>query len=430
MSQAEAISTSDAGRARPGSPALRVVAAGFIIQLVLWGGFYAFGVFLVPMSDDLGESRTRIAAVYTVVTLVFGIGSVISGTLTDKWGPRRVISICSVLAATGYALMFFVGQSWHAYLSLGVLTGIGLTGSYVPVTSTVARWFSGQRGMMMGIVIAGNAVGAMTGPPLMGMLIDAVGWRPSYVLLSAVILLTCLPAAQFMRSPSASEAPSAEVSATADVPSSRGTSTQPRPKGRLFSSKAFWTLCTVWALHGAVGTGLMVHYSAHMAAQGTEVRTVSLVLAVLGAMGIVGGLAGGFVGDRVVPTRALAAGFLLCSGSVALLLVASGTSVFLSVSVLLGVGWFGLGVLVPYVAATLVENAQLGKALGWLELLWAVGAGLGPAAMGWVYDRNGDYAVGLWLLLGLALVATALSLTLKSDATSDATADPELQPIV
>ena len=58
------------------------MAAGFLIQLVLWGGFYSFGVFLVPMSDDLGESRARIAAVYTVVTLVFGL-------LGDLGEPHR-----------------------------------------------------------------------------------------------------------------------------------------------------------------------------------------------------------------------------------------------------------------------------------------------------------------------------------------------------
>ena len=342
----------------------------------------------------------------------------ISGSLTDRWGPRRVITICSLLAATGYALMFFVSQSWHAYLSLGVLTGIGLTGSYVPVTSTVARWFRGQRGMMMGVVIAGNAVGAMTGPPLIGMLIDAVGWRWSYLLLSGVIVLFCLPAARVMRSPAASEAPW-EATDGPSAPLGSDALTPPSTSGRLLGSPAFWTLCTVWALHGAVGTGLMVHYSAHMESVGTELRIASLVLAVLGAMGIVGGLFGGFVGDKGDPNAALAAGYLLCAGAVALLLVASGTSVFLSVSVLLGLGWFGIGVLVPLVAATLVEGARLGKALGWLELLWAVGAGLGPAAMGWVYDRDGDYLAGLWLLLLLALVAAVLSLTLKYNPSRD-----------
>jgi MFS family permease len=90
------------------------VAAGFLIQLVLWGGLYSFGVFRMPMSDDQGESRARIAAVYTVVALVFGLGSVIWGNLTDRWGPRQVVTMCSLLAATGYALIFFVSQSWHA----------------------------------------------------------------------------------------------------------------------------------------------------------------------------------------------------------------------------------------------------------------------------------------------------------------------------
>lgn len=411
MSHVEAVTRSevDPDTGQRVGQGLRIVAAGFIIQLVLWGGYYSFGAFLVPMSEDLGESRAQIAAVYTLVTLVFGVGSVLSGSLTDRWGPRKVITTCTVLAAIGYALMSFVTQAWHAHFALGLLTGIGLTGSYVPVTSTVARWFEGRRGTMMGVVIAGNAVGAMTGPALMGMLLDAVGWRHAYLLLAGVLALACLPAARFMRSPTA-----VEQANDSTVPTIVGEAASlASSRRRLRGSATFWTLCVVWAIHGAVGTGLMVHYYAHMESRGAELRTISLVLAVLGATGIIGGLAGGLVGDRVSPARALAAGYLFCATAVVLLLMASGTGVFLAVSLLFGLGWFGIGVLVPLVAATSVEHAQLGKALGWLELLWAVGAGIGPTVMGWFYDRNGDYSVGLWLLLALALLAAPLSLLLR-----------------
>lgn len=397
---------------RPLRSPLGVVASGFIIQCVLWGGFYSFGVFLVPMANDLGESRAGIAAVYTMVTLVFGLGSVVAGTLSDRFGPQRVIATCSALAATGYALMALITEPWHAYIALGLFTGIGLTGGYVPVTSTVARWFTAQRGMMLGVVIAGNAVGAMIGPPLLGWLIDGSGWRFAYALLAIAIVLTCLPAARVMRTPSFDDA-------VPDEPSEAGRGhvapVRAGPAGRTLVTAAFVALCALWTLHGAVGTGLMVHFAALMESAGAELPTISLVLGLLGALGIVGGLAGGALGDKVHQGRAIAVGFLLCGAAVLLLIVSSSSTAFVAVAVMLGLAWFAIGVLVPLVAARLVPVGQLGRALGWLELLWAVGAGAGPTVLGWIYDRNGDYGAGLWLLLVLSAIAFVAALTLPND---------------
>jgi MFS transporter, OFA family, oxalate/formate antiporter len=378
-----------------GRAAAGVVIAGFLIQMVTWGGFYSFGVFLLPVAEALDRPRGEVSAAYSVTSFVFGIGSVVSGWLVDRYGPRRVIAVCCTVGAAGFALMSLATESWHAVVALGILGGIGLTGSYVPVTSTVARWFDARRGTMLGIVIAGNAVGGLLGPMLATAAIAGQGWRGAYVSMGIVLGVVALAGAVFLNHPPGGNSgePAADAAAVGGAGSLR--------------QMGFILLCVAWAVHGLVGTGFLAHYLPHMLGRGIESGAAPLILSVAGGLGIVGGAVGGVVGDRLGSVRALCGGLALLAGAFALLLLADGAGAFWLVSVLFGLGWFGVGVLVPLVATQLVPANQLGKALGLLELVWAVGAGVGAALLGWVFDLTASYFLGWAVLLGTLVVGLA-----------------------
>src|SRR6185436_7694842 len=115
------------------------------------------------------------------------------------FGPRMVLTICGVLIGCGYLLMSQVTAVWHLYLFYGVIVGAGLGGTFVPLTSTTARWFVARRGIMTGIVTAGIGVGTFVGPPVASWLITIYSWRTSYIILGSIVLVGTASAAQFLR---------------------------------------------------------------------------------------------------------------------------------------------------------------------------------------------------------------------------------------
>ncbi len=121
------------------------------------------------------------------VALIAGVASAM-GRLTDRFGPRMVMTNRAIILWAGFLLMSRINTIWQLYLFYGVIVGTGMGGSFVPLMSTVARWFIDKRGMMTGIVTAGTGIGVLLGPPIANHLISIYGWRLAYVILSVAVL--------------------------------------------------------------------------------------------------------------------------------------------------------------------------------------------------------------------------------------------------
>ncbi len=176
-----------------------VVVAGFFAALVVWGTKYTFGVFFKPVATEFGWTMAITAGAFSLSTLLRGLGMVGMGRLTDKLGPRLVITVCGVFLGVGYLLMSQVNTTWQLYLFYGVLVAIGMSAAYVPITSTIARWFVNRRGMMTGIVLSGSSLGVLIFAPMAQRLISSYGWRMSYIIIGLIALILIVAMAQFMK---------------------------------------------------------------------------------------------------------------------------------------------------------------------------------------------------------------------------------------
>ena len=165
-----------------------VVAAAVVIMTIAWGANRTFGVFLEPMLDEFGWTRAGISGAYTLAMIITGAGAIIAGRLTEKFGPRVVTIGCGLFLGLGYMLVSRVGAIWQLYLFYGVVAGIGLSGAWTPIMSTVVRWFTKRRALMSGILIAGPALGIVVMPLVSSLLIPTYGWRISYIILGSVVL--------------------------------------------------------------------------------------------------------------------------------------------------------------------------------------------------------------------------------------------------
>ena len=184
------------------------------------------------------------------------------GGLNDKFGPRIVMSVCGLLLGIGYLLMSQLEALWQLYLFYGIILGTGMGGGFVPLMTTVARWFDQRRGMMTGIVTAGIGIGALVGPPVANGLISTYGWRSSYTILGSIVLVVIVLSAQFLkRDPS-------QVGQVSPGEKQRGKKGLPMRNGGLSLGEAihtrpFWVLFAIIFCFGFCVFSIMVHIAAH-----------------------------------------------------------------------------------------------------------------------------------------------------------------------
>ena len=105
---------------------------------------YSFGVFLKPLIDEFGWSRTAISGSVSVRSLVTGLTAPITGALSDRHGARPIVIIGIVLARTGYLLSSQIASLWHLYLFFATFMGLAMSTVYTPAVATVTKWFGAK----------------------------------------------------------------------------------------------------------------------------------------------------------------------------------------------------------------------------------------------------------------------------------------------
>ncbi len=168
-------------------------------MLAMWGSYIAFGVFFKPMANEFGWSRAMTSGAFSMAMAVQGVFAIGAGALNDRFGPRIIMTVCGLLVGAGYLLMSQLGSLWQLYLFYGIVIGLGMSGHYIPILSTVARWFVAKRTLITGIVLTGAGLGTLAAPPIATLLIAALDWRTSYIIMGVVVLVVVTSSAQLLR---------------------------------------------------------------------------------------------------------------------------------------------------------------------------------------------------------------------------------------
>lgn len=178
-----------------------IAAAGVLMQLAL-GTIYGWSVFVTPLAQLNGWTRTQVTLTFTLALFVLGLAAFGAGAWLDRRGPRVV----GVAAGLVYGLgVFLAGFSLHRlgllYLSYGLLGGIGLGLGYIVPVATLVKWFPDRRGLISGIAVAGFGGGALLTALLAPPLIRSWGVPPTFRLLGALYLVLIVGSAAVLRNP-------------------------------------------------------------------------------------------------------------------------------------------------------------------------------------------------------------------------------------
>jgi len=140
-----------------------LVIASVCIMALFVGTLAAFGVFFKPVLNEFGWTRTMVSGAFSLCWILQGALALVMGKLTDRIGPRVVMTFCGLFLGIGYLSMSRLGSIRQFYLLYGII-GVGMSGLNVSLVSTASRWFIKRRGLVTGIILAGGGLGTLTTP--------------------------------------------------------------------------------------------------------------------------------------------------------------------------------------------------------------------------------------------------------------------------
>lgn len=166
-----------------------MVAVGFMLLLLMFGTRISFGVYIKPMAESFGTTRASISGSQSLYMIVYAVFALIAGSLSDRYGPRKILVVGAMFMGVGMLLASRVTSITQYYLSYGVLVAIGSGAIYVPVTGAVSKFFTRRRNLAIGITAAGGGLGQYLIPPFMEKVVETQGWQTAFFYTSLLLLV-------------------------------------------------------------------------------------------------------------------------------------------------------------------------------------------------------------------------------------------------
>jgi MFS family permease len=396
-----------------------VAVAGFIIMGAMYSSRYAFGVFFKPVLTDFGWTRAMTSGALSLSLLMEGLLGIVMGAITDKFGPRAVLTFCGVLLGIGGFLMSRIHAIWQIYLFLGIIIGIGMSGAWVPVTSTIARWFFRRRGFMSGFVLTGTGVAALLTPPLADWLIAAYGWRNAFSIMGIGALVIVVLTAQLMK-----RDPSRMGLLPESTKIERVEESIPNDIGLTFreaiSTNQFWLVNIMLFSFGFCMFTVVVHIVPHATDLNISASTAAKILGLIGGAVIIGRLFLGMLADRIGSRWIFIIGFILMPIGFFWLVPAREAWMMFLFAGTFGLAQGGMGTAESPLVAEIFGLRSHGLIYGAMGIGFMSGAATGPWLAGYIFDIMGSYRLDFVICSSIGLLGlffTGLLKPIKEDRT-------------
>ena len=373
-------------------------------------------IFVVPMSDEFGWSRTAIAGATTVGAILGAALAPFIGRLVDRVGSRIVLVVSGTVIALACIYLSAMQTLLGFYLAFTASRIADQGGVKIGTSVSMGKWFQRYRGRATGLVFFAETAGVIALAPLTQLVIALWGWRTAWQGLGAVMLLVgVIPCALWMRR----QPEDLGLAVDGDQPDADEGSDRPRPHGAAAEEPSlaleeaarkpvFWMALGALFLGSTATAGPGLHLIPYLTEQGINVTVAVAAISVMSISGAVGALLAGVVADRVHPRWVMISLYLVSAGSLVLLVVTDTRFETFGYAILTGLANTGINTLAPLMWASDYGRGHLGAIHGVGRASQVLGFAVGPLAAGIAYDAAGSYREAFLVMAGVTLVAAAL----------------------
>ncbi len=396
-----------------------IVMAATLVLAVAAGGRFLVGIVFDQISEGFSVNHSVLALVVSLNVLVVGFIQPGVGWLVDHLAARIVTAVGLALFAFGLMITGSAGSLAELFFGYGAVAALGMAAvSPVAVTPLVAGWFTHRRATALSIVHAGSSIGQLAVVPGLTAMVAVMGWRDAYIVLGIGLLVVGAPLILWLLR----ERP---VAGQDDV-ELLGCSV--RAAARAWS---FWQLGIGFFVCGLTMSWVMTFFVDFALGQGISREAAAAGLSLMGGMSIAGSLLTGWWADRVGRRIPLAVVYSLRGVGFALVLMAGGNVIYLfGALAVIGFSWSATVPLTSAICADLYGRRSLGTVFGLMFAIMPIGAAVGSALGGYLYDLTGSYDLSILLNLGAGLVASAAVALMRSTPLFHSGREPEPAGVV
>jgi sugar phosphate permease len=372
---------------------------------------YTFGIFVKPLAKSFSSDRGTISLAISFLNLGAAICLPVYGFIIDRIGGRKIIAIgLSVLGICLFLLSRVDPPVWHVLLIYGVIGLIGSGSSPVSFSKVVANWFNRKRGLALGIATTGIGLGGVLLPSLCQYLIERVGWRQAFLILSIpVFVITPIIAIFYTNRPEQKgllpDGEKMEDHQIANKPV-EGMSVKDAMRTR-----TFWLLYFIYLFIAACSLGTLTHLSPLLTDRGFSPKYAAFATSIFGATNVIGRLINGYLIDKYFAPYVAAVWLLGAAIGVGLLWLGAG-------GVLFSAAFLGLLIgseadTMPFLLSRYFGRKHLGTLFGFVFSAFTIGVAVGPYLFGMTFDRTHSYQLPLGCAFIVLTLLTVLTLRLK-----------------
>ena len=387
-----------------------VLSSGFATIAACASAALTLSVFVTPMSEDLGWSRTLIVGAPTIAGLIAIAVAPISGWIIDRKGDKIVLFISLLIMGTSLIFLSY----WITPLSFYILFGIARLLMVAPImnssTTVISRWFIRRRGRANGISILITSVGMGLIPLYSQLLIDTVGWKEAWLWLGVTVwIIGAIPSLIFIISK-----PESFNIIPDPIIDSKNRNNDIETSGiwtlkESLHSPILWVLCINIALLAFVHSSVNFHISALLTSNGLKPITAAFAITILAIGTGTGGLLWGIISEKINSN---------IRGSLTALFIGFGALIFLfadnpimafAAALVFGFGLGGTWTIALITLPNYFGRQAIGSIRGIGDLFMNAGMALGGLSSAIIYDITNSYDLIFPILTSLAIIS-AISL--------------------
>ena len=379
-------------------------------------------IFVVPITEEFGWSRTEIAGATSVGAILGASLAPFTGRLVDRYGSRMVLVVSGGIVGLACIYLSLVQALLGFYLAFTASRIADQGGIKIGTSVTGGKWFLRDRGKATGLVFFAGTAGTIVLAPVTQWVITAWGWREAWLTLAGVMFLVGVVPCSLLvrRQPEdlglAVDGDQGQLGEES-FPDDRTAMSPEEPSlglREVSRTPAFWAILVSLLMVSAASSGVQLHLVSYLTGQGMDAGAAVAAITVMFIFGAVGALLLGALADRASPRWMMVGLFLTAAASLGLLIVADNLLVTYLYAVLSGVSSAGINTLTPIMWSSYYGRGALGSIFGVGRAAQVVGFAVGPLVSGIFFDATGSYKGAFFALAWVALAACLLVAAAKA----------------